>query len=219
MTSGPTPDPSDMPTTARDRGDHDPVELIAAILLGLAAMAIAWSTFQSALWGGRQDEAYTESVREANNAVDLLQAADNTRALDQALFVEVATSDVCQPATRSDRCDAVLVNMSDEGAAAVESWLDSERTSSPFESGSYLDALYSEGEGAEELSQVRFDEAGEANARGDNYELAATLLTVVLFFAGISVVIHDRTIQIALLAVAGIVFVGSLGFVLTLPTA
>ena len=69
------------------------------------------------------------------------------------------------------------------------------------------------------MSQVRFDEAGDANAHGDDYELAATLLTVVLFFAGISVVIHDRTIQIALLAVAGIVFVGSLGFVFTLPTA
>lgn len=36
--------------------DHDPIELIATILLGLAAVVIAWATFQSALWGGRQDE-------------------------------------------------------------------------------------------------------------------------------------------------------------------
>ena len=44
-------------------GGLDYVELVAAILLGLAAVVIAWSTYQAALWGGLQDEGYTESVR------------------------------------------------------------------------------------------------------------------------------------------------------------
>jgi len=69
-------------TNKNDAARSDYVELVAAVLLGLAAMAIAWSSCQSALWGGQQDEAYTESVRAANEAVDLLQAADTARALD-----------------------------------------------------------------------------------------------------------------------------------------
>lgn len=62
----------------------DYVELVAAILLGIGAVAIAWSTYQAPLWGGIHDEGYTESIREASNAVDLLQAADRISALDQA---------------------------------------------------------------------------------------------------------------------------------------
>lgn len=70
------------------------MEVVAAVVLGIAAVAITWSTFQSGLWGGQQDEAYTESVREANNAVDQLQAADTVRTLDQSLFVVILTPDV-----------------------------------------------------------------------------------------------------------------------------
>lgn len=41
----------------------DPFELAVAILLGLAAMGIAWSSFQSGLWGGKMSEAYSEASK------------------------------------------------------------------------------------------------------------------------------------------------------------
>ncbi len=44
----------------------------------------------------------TESVRAANHAVDLLQAADTIRTLDQSLFVELVTSGVCDEGERGD---------------------------------------------------------------------------------------------------------------------
>ena len=37
-------------------GGLDYVEFVAAVLLGLATVVIAWSTYQAALWGGQQDE-------------------------------------------------------------------------------------------------------------------------------------------------------------------
>jgi hypothetical protein len=209
------------PAGTEPSATHDPLELIAAVLLGFAAVAISWSTYQSALWGGRQDEAYTESVREADNAVDLLQAADTTRSLDQSLFVEVLTSGVCEPDPSGDteRCELVLATMSPAGRTAVEEWLATDGSTAPFDSDDYLDSLYGAGDGATRDSQVFFDEAGEANEFGDDFELAVTLLTVVMFFAGISVVLKDGTLRRALLAVAGLVLVGSLGFVLGLPSA
>lgn len=199
---------------------HDRIELIATILLGLAAVAIAWSTFQSALWGGRQDEAYTESVREADNAVDQLQAADTIRNLDQSLFVEVLISGVCDEGERSDpeTCELVLANMS-EGTDALEAWLSTERLAPPFESEAYLESLYASGEKAKLASQGFFDEAGEANQNGDDFELAVTLLTVVLFFAGISVVIRDSIIRWALIGAAAALLIGSTTFMLSLPPA
>lgn len=214
-------DEDDKPLDEVGSARHDPIELVAAILLGLAAVLVAWSTFQSGLWGGRQDEAYTESVREANNAVDQLQAADTIRALDQSLFVEVLTSGVCDPDEPGDPevCERVLVNMSDEGAAAVEAWLTTEQSAPPFESRAYVEALYAAGEEAKVTSQRFFDEANEANQNGDDFELVVTLLTVVMFFAGISVVIKDTYIRWTLIAVAGIMLVGSSVFMLSLPPA
>ncbi len=144
------------------------------------------------MWGGLQDEGYTESVREANNAVDLLQAADTIRTLDQVLFVELITSGVCSEDGGGDdvACDQVLANMSDGGVAAVEEWLAGNEPA-PFESSAYTEPLDQQGEAAKAVSEDFFLEAGEANGNGDNYELASTILTVVMFFAGVAVVLDE----------------------------
>lgn len=201
-------------------GGLDYVEFVAAILLGLATVVIAWGTYQSALWGGQQDEGYTESVREANNAVDSLQAADTIRALDQNLYVAALTSGVCSDDERGNEiaCKQVIANMSEQGAATVESAL-ADGDSSPFESSAYVDALYGPGEQAKLTSQQFFETAGEANENGDNFELATTILTAVLFFAGIAAVLDDRRIAWSLLAVGGVLLVGGVGFVVSLPVA
>jgi hypothetical protein len=205
---------------SREGPDYDAVEIFAAVLLGLAAMAIAWSTYQSALWGGQQDEAYTESVREANNAVDQLQAADTIRTLDQSLFVEVLTSGVCSDGGQADdvACDQILSNMSDEGAVAVGRWLDGE-VSNPFEDSTYLEVLYGPGDAARLTSDEYFADGGAANQHGDNYELVTTILTAVMFFAGISLVIGGIRTRWALLAVATLLFLGSVAYGVSLPIA
>lgn len=200
-----------------DTHARDLAEIAAALLLGLAAIAIAWSTYQSALWGGQQDEAYTESTREASNAVDLLQAADTTRTLDQILFAQILTSGVCDDG--GDDCERVLSGMSEEGAVAVEEWLAGSRESNPFDSEPYLEALYRPGNGARLASDEFFTAAGEANRNGDDFELASTVLTAVLFFAGISVVIHGARLRVALLALAGVLLVGGSAYLVSLPPA
>ena len=201
-----------------DDSGLDMVEFAAALLLGLAAIAIAWVTLQSDLWGGQQDEAYTDSVRQTNLAVGLLRAGDTTRALDQILFAEILTSGVCNQGERNDEtaCEQVLANMSDEGAAAVDEWA-SGNVSNPFESPNYVDTLSAQGEEARLTSQQLFAEAGEANENGDDYELASTVLAVVLFFGGISAVMGDKRVAWALLTVAALLFIGTTVYIANLP--
>jgi hypothetical protein len=150
----------------------------------------------------------------------LLQAADTIRTLDQILFVEALTSGVCDDGEQGDEiaCDQILANMSDEGAAAVDEWLTG-NVSKPFVSSAYLDPLYSQGEEAKVVSEQFFEEGGEANEHGDNYELASTILTAVLFFGGISVVLDDKRIAWALIAGASVLFVGASVYVASLPLA
>lgn len=205
--------------TDNDGPSIDYIELVAAIMLGIAAMAIAWSTFQAALWGGIQDEGYTESTREASNAVDLLQAADRISALDQLLFVEIRISGVCEQSDQADpvACERIVASMSDPGRTAFAAWPADD--SSPFESQAYVDELYGPGEAARLASDTFFQQAGEANETGDNHELAATILTAVLFFAGIAAVMDDRRIGWGMIAAAGLFLVTGIAYGIRLPLA
>lgn len=203
-----------------DAARVDMVELVAAILLGIAALAIAWSTYQAGLWGGIQDEGYTESAREASAAVDQLQAADRVRSLDQLLFVEIRSSQACEVGGGSADaalCERLVENLSDPGRSAVEQW--SEGDLSPFETADYVEALYANGTAARETSDQRFESAGEANEHSDNHELAATILTAVLFFAGVATVVDDRRIGWGLIAAASVFLVAGLVYSATLPLA
>lgn len=198
---------------------HEPLEILAAVLIGLAAMAIAWSAYQNELWSGRQDEGYTESVREANNAVDLLQAADTVRAFDQSVFVQILSSGVCSDGARQDAiaCDEITAVLSDDGAVAVDRWLAGEGPS-PFGS-TYLEALYVEGEAARRASDGFFEEAGTANENGDNFELASTMLTAVMFLAGVSLVVRSRGLRWILLAGGSLLLVTAATYAAMLPWA
>ena len=91
--------------------------------------------------------------------------------------------------------------------------------SSPFESPAYLESLY--GQGASELanSERFFEEAGKADDNGDNYEIAAMILTVVLFFAGISLVVRARGVTWALLGISGLLLIGTITYMTSLPLA
>ena len=116
-------------------------------------------------------------------------------------------------------CERVLAIMSDEGSVAIQEWLGSDRETGPFESTSYVDTLYAPGEQAKVVSGQFFDEGGQANENGDNYDLATTILTMVLFFAGIAGVLGDRRVGWGLLVMAGVLLVGAGAYVVSLPLA
>ena len=193
------------------------LDLSATFLLGLAAVLIAWGSYQSTLWGGVQDRLLTESVNATTQATDRLQQADTIRSLDQVLFVELFSSGVCEEEGDSAICDQIFANMSADGVEAVETWLTNDDLA-PFGE-AYDDALYEEGEALLEDADGLFALAGEANSNGDDYSMAITLLTVTLFFTGLSVTITASRYRTTMLLISsGFLAVGA-SFMATLPWA
>jgi hypothetical protein len=192
------------------------LEFFAAVVLGLAAIAVAWASFQSSLWGGIQDSKLTESVLVGNEATDAFQQGDTIQSLDQVLFVEYLT--LTFSGGDPDLAEFVLSNMSPEGQAATAEWFESD-LERPFDSETYQNALYSTGLELQEDSAGLFEEAATANENADKYDLATTILALVLFFAGIATLISRREVTMALLGVSAVLLVGSVIYVLTLPTA
>lgn len=75
------------------------------------------------------------------------------------------------------------------------------------------------GRAAERVSEEHFADGAAANEHGDNYELASTILTAVLFFSGMAIVIDAIRLRWSLLALAGLFLISGIAYMLTLPLA
>ena len=215
----------------------DRVELIATTVLALAAIATAWSAFQSAKWSGEQtilfseaSAARTESARASTTSgqlvqidvgmfVDWLSAVDADRR-SGAIEVTEGRQYVADPDTLSG---FLYSRLREEFVPAMEAWLATEPLSdpqapqSPFEMEQYrlesalqADALLSE---AEDKATA----ARRANQNSDNYVLTGVLFALVLFFAGVSSKLKLRRNRSFMMALAILGLVSGIVTVLILP--
>jgi len=209
--------------------ERDGYEIVATVLLGLAAVLAAFSSYQSALWGGVQDTEFNNSVTTANLSFNAERQADSLIAIDEAFFLELVIQWVNSPTETVDEFFGadiggfILGNMTVEGQRVSESWFreafdddsDAEVAAYPF-GGDYFNIAYEDSAAIHELSALQYEAARTANENGDNFELAVTFITMVFFFAGISIVLSYDKLRIWLLSVAGIIFAGSFIYVITL---
>lgn len=208
--------------TDATEAETDRLDVIAAVILGVAAVAIAWSGFQSSGWSGANNAGLIESIRVQNDALDEYQQADAQTAFDHAVFVEIVASDACDPSgahPEPEQCEMLLTSLSPEGRAAVDRWLE-RGDGAPFRNdNAYLDPLYENADGLAEESSALIGRAAEAGGMGQEYGFASTLLATVLFFGGLSVVLRNVRLRSILLIVAGVMLVASVGYLITLPVA
>ncbi|MEM8924808.1 MAG: hypothetical protein AAGD35_14995 [Actinomycetota bacterium] len=202
--------------------ETDRLDVGAAVILGIAAVAIAWSGFQSSGWGGANNAGLIESIRVQNDALDEYQQADAQTAFDHAVFVEIVASDACDPMgahPQPEQCEVLLTSLSPEGREAVDRWLE-RGDGAPFRNdAAYLDPLYENADGLAEQSSDLIGQAAEAGEMGQEYGFASTMLATVLFFGGLSVVLGNARLRTMLLIVAGVMLAASLAYLATLPVA
>ena len=195
-------------------------EIVAALLLGLATVTIAWGSYQANLWGGMQDKALTESARLSTDAASEYEEASSIISLDQTLFVEVVLQ-LNQPGGDEDAAletvDFITTNMSEQGEAAVNDWFDND-LDFPF-TDAYYESFYSAGDETIQESDAKFEEGSQNNTTGDKYVLVSTILASVLFFAGISTVLHTDRVKRVLLGSAAVLWIGAAIYIATLPIA
>lgn len=199
-------------TDAVPGGQTDWFEVVAAGLLGLCAVLIAWAAYQAQLWGGVQDTANTASVLELVDAADEFGRADAQRSLDQLIFVDLMR------AAEEEAIDILLSQMSPAGLVAVDEWFANSEVS-PFDDETYLDSVYGPGMELYEESSFLFAEAAEANKNGDDHTLVATILAVVLFLVGVSLVLKMPRARIALLGGSAVILAGASVYLVSLPSA
>ena len=203
-------------------GQRDWIEVVATVLLALAAVATAWSSYQAARWNGEQGKA---SGAVNKTRIEAARAAGLANAQTE---VDVAT--FTQWIDAYARREPVLATFyfrrfRKEFKPAVNAWIatrplrNPDAPLTPFAMPEYRPAARAEAARldvhAEALSaQVRRD-----IQRSTNYVLGVVLFAVALFFAAMSTKLGAPSLRIAALVLGALVFLGAFVWIATSPVS
>jgi hypothetical protein len=198
------------------------LEFGAVLLLAIATLATAWCGFQAASWSGDLSAQFATSVTTRMQAVQESTQAGQRR-IDDLLYFNHWLD-----ARRSGDAELAAVyrrRFRPEFVPAFEAWIAQKPFSHPHAIAGplYMPQYHSANqEQSAELhaaAEEHYQHGTHARITGDRYILATVFMAAVLFFAGISLRLEWRPLQIAVLGMACALLVGGGGFVLSLPLA
>jgi hypothetical protein len=206
-------------TDREERRAHR-VELATTILLAVAAVATAWSTYQSSQWRGEQAIDYSMATAARIESSEASTRAGQQTQVDIGLFVQWIDADASG--------DAKLARFYErrfrtEFRPAFAAWLATRPKTNPkspltpFAMPQYRLAEATESTRLNTDAGVRANAAEVANERSNDYVLAVVLFATSLFFAGISTKLHALRQREALVAIGWIIFLATAVWIATSP--
>ena len=187
-------------------------ELLATVLLAIAAVATAWASYQSARWHGEQARAQSASIAARVESTRAANVANRQGQIDVALFtqwVDAYARDETELAAFYDK------RFRPEFKPAFNAWVATRPRKnpsaplSPFAMPQYKLAANAAADRLEVKAAAASQRAGEFIQRADDYSLAVVLFASALFFAGISTRLHSSTPRKVVLGLGYALFLGS----------
>ncbi len=198
----------------------DRIEVVATVLLAVAAVATAWSSYQSTRWNGEQAKAAsrTNAIRiEAARAESLAEAQQQVDVLTFTQWIDAYVRD------ETELADFYFERFRPEFKTAVDAWvvtrprLNPDAPLTPFAMPEYKLAAEEEAKQLDAEAEVSSAIVRANIQRASNYVLGVVLFAVSLFFAGMSTKLVSRQLRIVTLAMGCTVFLCTLGWILTFP--
>jgi hypothetical protein len=205
-------------TTADQRARR--YELVATLVLSIAAVLTAWSAFQANKWGGEMSIQFSAANAARTFSVQAANEAATQTAIDVGVFVQYATA---VAAGDGELADFLEQRFRPEFVPAFDAWLatdplvSSSAPATPFEMEEYALAASAESERLVAEADAASQAARDANQQGDNYVLLTVLFASVLFFAGVSTKTSRPLAQVGLTALAAVLLVGAGVVMATFP--
>ena len=210
------------PSVVRRLASVGSVELFATVLLAVAAVATAWSSYQASRWSGEQSIAFSASNAARVNASRASATADQQTQIDVSTFIAWANA----YATRDTRLtNFYFRRFRPEFRPAVDAWVATRPLKNPgapltpFTMPQYRLAERAKAARLDAEAALQTSLAKRNNQRSDNYVLAVVLFASSLFFAGISTKLAGLRYQAALLTIGCVIFLGALVWTLTFPVS
>jgi hypothetical protein len=198
------------------------LEVLATILLAVAAVATAWSGYQATRWNGEQAKASstTNAIRiEAARAQGLSEAQTQ---IDVATFTQWVDAYARE---ETQLADFYFKRFRQEFRPAVDAWLATRPLKNPnapltpFAMPQYKLAATAEANRLDAEAELSAATVRRDIQRASNYILGVVLFSVSLFFAGMSTRLGNARLRTLTLAVGCVVFLGTLIWIATSPVS
>jgi len=179
-------------------------QIVAAIILGIAATLTALAAYNAALSDGNALQGYTTASLKLNDANAFYSQGNVAVASDQSLFIQYA---VAAQEGQEDLTAYLTTLMRPEMQQAVEWWIATDEALTPFdevEGNPYAVPDFEEANSLEAEADAAFQEGSDEDSKGDKFELAVVLFALALFFGGIATLFRKASVSSALLLMAGV---------------
>lgn len=196
------------------------VELLATVLLAVAAVATAWSSYQSTRWRGEQAADYSKATAARIQSSEASTRAGQLTQVDIATFIQWVDAEV---AGKRKLAHFYSRRFRKEFRPAFAAWLATRPRAnpkaplSPFAMPQYRVAEAVTSARLNASAGVHANAAGTANQRADNYVLAVVLFASSLFFAGISTKVRSLGQREVLLGFGWAIFLVTAVWLATFP--
>jgi hypothetical protein len=192
------------------------------VLLALAAVATAWSSYQAARWNGEQAKA-SSAVNKAR--IEAARASDLANAQTQ---IDVATFTQWVDAfARGERFLTTFYRkrFRNEFKPAVAAWIATRPLQNPnapltpFAMPQYRPAARAEAARLDAREEELSAQVRRNTQRSTNYVLGVVLFAVALFFAAMCTRLTPPRLRTATLALGALVFLVAFGWIATSPVS
>jgi len=218
-------------------GASDRVELVATILMALAAIFTAWAAFQSAKWSGEQATSFSQAGAARTESTRFDTRAGQQVGIDVALFtswldafnseitdglIAFEPGDLYKPTTGT-LSGFLFERMRPEFKPAMDAWLiefSEDRGTAPptpFVMDEYVLENALEASRLQTEADQHATDAGVANQTSDDYVLTVVAFALVLFFGGISSKLGEKKNRYLTMGAAALLFSGASWVLLALP--
>jgi hypothetical protein len=199
---------------------HRRHELVATALLAIAAVATAWSTYQSVQWRGRQAVETSRATAAHIESSEASTRAGQQTAIDIATFTQWLNATV---SGNQQLANFYRERFRAEFQPAFAAWTATRPFTSPsapktpFDMPQYRLAEAHDASALNRQAIARTAAASTANQRADDFMLGVVLFATVLFFAGIATKLDGTRPRLALLGLGLVILIGTTAWIATLP--
>ena len=184
-------------------------EIVATVLLSVAALATAFSGYQASLWDGIQSSDYTQASSARVQASQKHQEANQYRLADLTVFEAYLKADADGD---TELAEFYRDRFSPAFAVAYEAWTaldpdDPDTPRSPLGMGEYQPQPDIDAAELNARADEKFESGEDANNISDAFTLATLLFAMTLFFAAISERFEHVPSRSVLLGLGGLALV------------
>src|SRR5205809_2182491 len=195
-------------------------EVITAIMLGVVAMATAWSGYQATRWSGEQSTLYAQA-----SALRVESTRDSTLAGQYKLYDAILVNNWINAYTQGNTKLANIYQrrFRPEVRPAFEAWLaldpfnNPNAPPGPLFMPQYKVSLDDKANQLDAQAAKTFDEGQAAKEQGDAYVLNTVFLATVLFLTAIAENFQWNTVRAVILSVALVMLLFGLYHLVTYP--